>query len=657
MEIKFKKMRITNFKGVIGTREIAFNENQTQIMGANHTGKTTTADAAHWLLFDKSSDGQTTFGIDPKDESGNVIHNLENEVELEMTADGRKYTVMKTRKETWQKPKAQEETVLTGHTTSYMVNGNKMTQRDFKEFIGSLVSEDLFRAITNPTYFPSLKPDMQRQLLTKMVGKRDAAYFAAGNEEFETLLNEIGGEDLKMFRQHLSYQIQQVKKEIDTYPNRIDERKDELVKIDSMRLDFDAIEKEINENETKINELQDEMLDKSKVGENRERERETIRREIAELRRQREKVREEVENNNAKLLRQHAQEENKALMDCKESNQRLQYAEKEIAYAEQDKSRLEIRKADFRKRWAECEAMEFKMPDYETICPTCGQDLPQDVVEEKREAAERKFNERKAKMQDELDAEAKSIKAQEAKDEAMLDAARKRRAEEEANRQKLEEIYQGVRAVCVETEDYAETEEYINLTQKIEETTLKLETTETPEEAEKKTEVAEIKNKIHELRCRTNELRTKLANKQQRQYCETRITELKDKHRTLQQQLTDLERKEYAAAKLNDTMIKDLEKRVNEMFSMVRFSMFKKMLNGNVEPTCVCTLHGTPYQDLSNSEKINAGLDIINAMSLYKNTYAPIFVDNAESINDVLPTQSQQILLIVSRDPQLTVIS
>lgn len=69
------------------------------------------------------------------------------------------------------------------------------------------------------------------------------------------------------------------------------------------------------------------------------------------------------------------------------------------------------------------------------------------------------------------------------------------------------------------------------------------------------------------------------------------------------------------------------------------------------------TMHGVPYPDLSNSEKINAGIDLINAMSRHNDTYAPITVDNAESVNDVLPSESQQILLIVSRDPQLTVVA
>lgn len=657
MEIKFKKMTITNFKGVIGKREITFNDEQTQILGANHTGKTTTADAAHWLLFDKSSEGATQFGIDPKDEWGNVMHNLENEVELVMVADGKEHTLLKSRKEVWTKPKQQEEAVLTSHTTSYFVDGNKLTEKDYKEYIGSLISEDLFRAITNPTYFPTLKPDMQRQLLTKMVGQRDMSYYAQGNEEFEALLKEMGGQDLKVFRQQIAYRIQDLKKEIGTYPSRIDERREEIVKIEQRAINFEKLEKVIAANEVKIAELQEEMIDKGKVGENQERRRDELRREIVQLRRERDKVREEIENENSRKLRQHDQDVQKAKMEVDSCKQRIGYAEREIAQAEHAKSRMELRKQDFRKRWQECEDMVFTLPEYETICPTCGQDLPQDVVAEKREAAERKFNERKAKIQDELDIEAKSIKAQEAKDEATIASARKRKTEEEEGLKKAEEYYEGSIAMTVETTDYAESEQYISLTQQIAQATQRLEEMETPEEAAEKSEIAEMKKEMQQLRTNSNAMRDMLNLKKQKEYCEQRIEELEAQHRKLQQQLTDLEKKEYQAAKLNDTMISDLERSVNELFTLVRFSMFKTMMNGNVEPTCVCTMHGTPYRDLSNSEKINAGLDIINAMSLFKNAYAPIFVDNAESINDVLQTKSQQILLIVSRDPELTIIN
>ncbi len=53
--------------------------------------------------------------------------------------------------------------------------------------------------------------------------------------------------------------------------------------------------------------------------------------------------------------------------------------------------------------------------------------------------------------------------------------------------------------------------------------------------------------------------------------------------------------------------------------------------------------------------KINAGLDIINALSEYHKVFAPIFCDNAESVNEYLPTGSQMVYLKVSKDRDLTI--
>ena len=115
MEIKFKKLRVRNFKGV-PDMTIELQPDVTRIMGANHTGKTTTADAINWALFGKSSQGLTVFGIDPKDDGNNIIHHLDNSVELTMDVDGKEMTLSKVRKEKWGKPRGQEDEVLTGHT-------------------------------------------------------------------------------------------------------------------------------------------------------------------------------------------------------------------------------------------------------------------------------------------------------------------------------------------------------------------------------------------------------------------------------------------------------------------------------------------------------------------------------------------------------------
>ena len=89
------------------------------------------------------------------------------------------------------------------------------------------------------------------------------------------------------------------------------------------------------------------------------------------------------------------------------------------------------------------------------------------------------------------------------------------------------------------------------------------------------------------------------------------------------------------------------------MFQLVSFSFVSEQLNGNEKITCVCTVNGTPYPDVNNAGKINAGLDIINAICKSKGIVAPIFIDNRESVNDLLPTLSQVINLSVSKHKSL----
>lgn len=95
--------------------------------------------------------------------------------------------------------------------------------------------------------------------------------------------------------------------------------------------------------------------------------------------------------------------------------------------------------------------------------------------------------------------------------------------------------------------------------------------------------------------------------------------------------------------------------KINGMFSLVSFSFISERLNGNENITCMCTVDGVPFPDLNNAMKINAGLDIINAICRSKGISAPIFIDNRESVNELIPTVSQIINLVVSKDKKLTI--
>lgn len=99
-----------------------------------------------------------------------------------------------------------------------------------------------------------------------------------------------------------------------------------------------------------------------------------------------------------------------------------------------------------------------------------------------------------------------------------------------------------------------------------------------------------------------------------------------------------------------------LERTVNNLFPSVRWQLQKTNINGGVEDCCVCQVLNpdtgamVPWSKANGAAKINAGLEIINVLCSYFNISVPVFVDNAESVNEVIRTSGQKICLVVTRD-------
>ena len=89
--------------------------------------------------------------------------------------------------------------------------------------------------------------------------------------------------------------------------------------------------------------------------------------------------------------------------------------------------------------------------------------------------------------------------------------------------------------------------------------------------------------------------------------------------------------------------------------SYVQFRMFDTQVDGTEFDTCECMVDGTPYSDLNTAAKMNAGIDIINAICRAKGVTAPIWLDNRESVCNLISCASQIINLFVERGAKLTI--
>lgn len=602
-----------------------------------------------WVLFGKNSEGQTKFGISPKDAENNIIPNLENMVELTMVVDEHVYALRKVRKGVTNKKDER-----TGNTVECFINDRRLTLKDYQAEIEAICPENLFKAITSPQYFNSLTADQQRSLLVKMVGETSPTEVAAGDDDFAAMLNEIGGEDVKAYREHLSYQMKQVKESLSALPERITENEEMRQQLQDAGTNFAAMRKRLGEIEGTIKKYDEQLLDSTAAVTQQQQQRAELRKRIGDIEKEQQTIRYRIDTENRKQAKQHDDKIADLEYQLKDIRRDVERKSSEIGRYEQDLQSIELLTADFRKRWQEVEAETFEWDTTKETCPTCGQSLPViDVERLKKEANDRWMNAH-MERQDKLDAEAVRMKDEKRRTEASLFDSRLQletlKEQQEAAERQLEEARQETVASCKAEDDNRWAELQSECEQLMHQLNIM------KEEITSNGDCQIILQNKADLQKQRDQLKADLGRENLIAMRTERIEELSEQMRTLNQQLTELESKDYTANRFENAMIKDLESRVNGLFDLVRFSMFETLLNGSTRPTCVMTMHGVPYNDLSNSEKINAGIDLIKAMSRYNDVFAPIIIDNAESCNHILPTECQQIRLVVSMDEKLTII-
>lgn len=654
MEIRFEKLIIKNFKGVTSLA-VNFLNDVTCIMGANHTGKTTTADAINWVLSGKNSQGLTTFGIDPKDQNNDIIHHLDNSVELTMEAGGKEVALMKIRKETWTKQRGHDEEVMTGHAIDCFINGEKVAAKDYKEYIDGICKESLFKAITSPEYIPRLSVDDQRTLLVRMVGRKSLSDIATGKEQFLSLLSKINGDDeaaIAKYRAHLAYSMKEVKKQLESIPPRISENANIINKITSSGADYESIRQRLADVNKEIEIYDKQLADATAVINADYDKRAAKRKEINDCRTELTKIEMRYSSDNREAESRYNEEVRNLQSTLADLKFRL---EEEQNAAERYRSSIDdiaLRKDDFRKRWQEVEDMTFTMDEGDDKCPTCGQTLPVDILEHKRQDLERNFNLSKAAKQDKLDAEAKQIKDDQQRLSARLESCQHKIDELKPQIEKTQQQLDGATSVKAEKKDYKTDPEYITWSTKLDQLQSDLDNMPSALDNSKS-----LIAKKQELMNKRDEIMRQLNNEKELKEREARIAELEETQRTLNQQLTNYEKEDSCAERFEHAVIADLENRVNELFPTIRFKMFEQLINGNVRPTCQLTMHGVPYADLSNSEKILAGLECVRAMQRHTGVHAPIIIDNCESVNR-FPDDigCQMVLLYVSTDRELKIV-
>lgn len=679
--IKLKSLHIQSFKGC-KERILNFGEN-TRICGANATGKTTVFDAFTWLLFGKDSLGNAKFDIRPLDKDGKMIDNLEICVEATISVEDEEYTLKKVQKQKWVKKRGTNTTEFQGNVNEFEINGYPKSEKEFKEFIYSMIDEKVFNLITNPVAFTSLPWKEQREILMRFVGEcSDVQIAEEHGEKFSKLIPELKIARTDDILKKYTKSKNTLNKEMVEIPARIDEVSKQLISVDVGALEVEKAAKEIA-----LKKVEDELSSGSTN--------------VVEINAKREQVmqlkmdRSDVQNRESTIL---MEKRRKEVSEYNEVEEKLTFLKKQadsiafgIESAFRQKECAETDKKKFADEWRREKSSAFPemkpFPDYISLpelteddltCPTCGQSLPKEVREkrisdydERKRKSEEEYKRAKAEYEDRYISDKEkfeknrenNLKSITEKGQKASDDIRKYQKIINDKQQELEAVNAEI-AKCEEklkekkvvldaipaVADMSKNEEYQKISKQI--TSLEKEIEEMSKETVGKTEL-EAKKAV--LRDEISDIEWKIKSADNAKVKE-RIAELEKEKADVGQKIAEQEQmidltEEFIRVKMNR-----ISSIINEKFGgRVTFKLFEVQINSGIRETCECQWDGRT--NMSNGESIVAGMHICKALSELYEVSCPLFVDNSEAVSDGrFPNMNCQVIkLFVSNDKELKV--
>lgn len=671
--ITIERMTLTNFKG-IKKRIVLLGGQSVEISGANATGKSTLLNAYLWCLWGIDQEGRKDFNLKPLDQEGNSADKVDVSVELTLLGvEEKPVTLKRTLRENWVKPSGETEEVYKGNTTIYEIDDVPVKMGEYNGYITTILHgcapEGLMQLLSTPDGIPSMDWKALRKLLLDTTGGVDETELIASRAEYKELMREVGDTPLERAEAQWKATKSKLQKELKEYQPRIDQTsamkpaEQDWAEIETRIAELDGDLGTYSEQEAKATEI----ANAAYLEENLSRQRLTqIATDIARLEAERERAK-----NRTKIEAETKVEELKArsrniLLREGDAKRALERVDGDITDLRKRIETEERRAEERREDWRKLKREEY--PADKTTCPTCGQPLPQDelgkrmLAFEAKKAADlarisadgRTKNEEIELLKRKLDG---LIVEKETRHEALMEVS----AEVEQARTAVERAQ--YEADEIDTETPRDTAEADAITEKIqslrdEEAEIKERLNAKLTEKEEETNLAEVKQKQVAAMAERDELKRQLSDRETIKRYDDEIKRLEELAKKKGQEMADVERWLSIIQDYRMSYIRRLEESINDLFSGgISFRMYDFTLDGNPVETCTPLVDGKPYQTTNTARRINAGIQIANAISRAYDISVPMWVDGAESVNEVQMASGQQIILRVSDSPELMISS
>lgn len=650
--MKLNRLKLENFQG-IQSAEFRLNGQSASIYGDNATGKTTVFNALTWLLFDKASTNAKNFTPKTKGIDGDV-HYLDHAAEAEFDIGGRNITLRKVYHENYKKKRGSATEEFDGHSVDYFIDGVPTKEKDYKlTLIAFCGSEEKMKMLTMPDYFPEQLPwEARRTILLEICGDVDDDTVISSTPELKELpaFLQMPGSTIQRYSVDDYKKIAQVtktdiNKQIQAIPGRIDEATRAIP--DTTGIDPVQIDKNI----AAIN-AEREALEQKKArilaGDTNTAD---IRAKISEATATLAGLRADYAEQNSKANSSILNEINRiktksigAINNARDARNNSERKKRELA-----------RMTELREQLLEeyTEVQTERWNEGAETCPTCTQRLPEENIQKLRDD----FNIKKSKRLEAINARgnkeaSKNMIAEAQEDIIELDA---QAAKYEAEAKEAEEKIKNLQEQLITPPPFEQTEEYRRVTAQIDAYRAE------EQEAGKTTsaEVSGLTDEIHALFAKAEEQKELKSRLRIAEGQKERIEELKRSEKTLAEKYEKLEHGVYLCELFTKTKVSMLTERINGKFNKVRFRLFQEQINGGIKEDCEVMIPAedgnlVPFTFANNAARINAGLEIINTLSHHWKIEMPVFIDNAESVTQLLQMDTQVIRLVVSEpDKQL----
>ena len=651
--VKIKSLTLNNYRCFSGEREFHadFGE-ETRVSGKNGSGKSTVMNAVMEVLTGKNADGTQADNVRPI-VNGQEVDGVDVERTIVLDIDGKETEIKKITKQKRERVDGVMQYVPGSNANSYLIDGIGFTQKKFDEFIAeNICPPETLLACCNPNAFLSLKSttDM-RAFLEKMAGFDLNEYIKSLGAEFAEVEEITRGHSLEAVAKTLNKQLTDQKKA--TTKAETEWKYEKAKAVDSGDDDVTRLTEQKVSCENRIailDELEKSLDDVMAAYDKRTKN-------ILDLKFEQSEI---VRKANEGLVQQRKALDNEIFsleQDEKSAENDLRMAEMDLKHANMGVERhtAEVKKAQ--EDWKVCSLSEFDESEMRRIenerfdedsqyCPTCGQILPLDERQKKRDLfetskAKRLHDEQKKRLDFEEKRDIRLTEITESGNKAATDLKESKKAQEEAER-KISELKQKITSLAMEIQkkqtelsklpdsvDLSDNAEYQKITAEIEQAEEALKQMNNGSEQRK-----EITDKRNGFIRECAKIDAEINNIQRKKQAhEEEVEKLYQAFRESSQKEADIQRRKDILKNFSIKKNERIAEMINPYFEEFQFNFLSYTQNNDPVEVCEMLRKGIEFRNLNYSDQLICKVDLLCGFQKIQGVSLPIFIDNAESIN------------------------